>query len=132
LNHAEGKEQVAMDRMFSPELLPIFLGLAGLLLLLIVLLVWQLRRPGEKEVASRLTEFVGPSGAQPAANPRQALERIDRVVAQSKRGGNIQRDLARADVKLTVAEFIIIKIVPATGEPTGSRRARPAASPSQR
>lgn len=100
-----------MDRILSPELLPIFLALGGLLLLLVVVLVWQLRGQRGGDVSSRLTEFVGPSGAQPAANPRQALERIDRVVAQSKRGGNIQRDLARADVKLTVAEYIVIKLL---------------------
>ncbi|MFQ3662343.1 MAG: type II secretion system F family protein [Chloroflexaceae bacterium] len=100
-----------MDRMLSPEMLPIFLGFGGLLLLLIVLLIWQLRSQGSQDVSARLSEFVGPSGPQPVANPRQALERIDRVVVQSKRGGNIQRDLARADVKLTVAEFIIIKIL---------------------
>lgn len=98
-----------MDRMLSPELLPILLG--GLLLLLIVLLIWQLLGQRGADVASRLTEFVGPSGAQPAANPRQALDHIERKVAQSKRGNNIQRDLARADVKLTVTEYIIIKIL---------------------
>lgn len=100
-----------MDRMLSPELLPILLALGGLLLLLIVLLVWQLRGQRSEAVSSRLTEFVGPSGAQAEANPRQALERLDRVVVQSKRGGNIQRDLARADVKLTVTEYIIIKFL---------------------
>jgi len=100
-----------MDRMLSPEMLPIFLAFGGLLLLLIVVLVWQLRGQGGQDVSARLSEFAGSSGPQPAANPRQALERIDRVVAQSKRGGNIQRDLARADAKLTVAEFIIIKIL---------------------
>ncbi len=100
-----------MDRMLSPELLPIVLALGGLLLLLIVLLIWQLRRQRGTEVSSRLTEFVGPSDTQPAANPRQALDHIERKVAQSKRGNNIQRDLARADVKLTVTEFIIIKLL---------------------
>ncbi len=99
-----------MDRMLSPELLPILLALGGLLLL-IVWLVWQLRGQRSEAVSSRLTELVGPSGAQAEANPRQALERLDRVVVQSKRGGNIQRDLARADVKLTVTEYIIIKFL---------------------
>ncbi|MCS6881320.1 MAG: type II secretion system F family protein [Oscillochloridaceae bacterium] len=100
-----------MDRILSPEMLPIVLAIGGLLLLLIILLIWQLSGQRDKDVSSRLAEYVGPATPQPAANPRQALERIDRVVVQSKRGSNIQRDLARADVKLTVAEFIIIKIV---------------------
>ncbi|MGQ9926284.1 MAG: type II secretion system F family protein [Chloroflexaceae bacterium] len=97
--------------MFSPELLSIFVALVGVLLLVIIGLVWWLGGRGEKEVTSRLTEFIGPSDAESAVNPRQALERFDRVVVQSRRGGNIQRDLAQADVKLTVTEFIIIKIV---------------------
>jgi tight adherence protein B len=100
-----------MDRLFSPELLPITLTLLGLFALLVITLVIVLARGRtDTEVASRLSEFAGRSQQQQAANPRQALERFDRVVAGSKQGGNIQRDLARADLKLTVAEFIILKL----------------------
>lgn len=100
-----------MDRLFSPELLPITLTLAGLFSLLIIALIIVLARGrSDADVSGRLSEYAGRSQQQEAANPRQALERFDRVVAGSKQGGNIQRDLARADLKLTVAEFIMLKL----------------------
>lgn len=101
-----------MERLLSPELLPITLvglGLFALLLIALVVLMLQGRR--RDGVAERLSEFAGRAPAeQQTANPRQALERLDRVVSQSKQGGNIQRDLARADLKMTVAEFILLKL----------------------
>jgi tight adherence protein B len=100
-----------MDRLLSPELLPLTLGLLGMLVLIIILAVVLLSRSrGEVDVAGRLSEYAGSGKQQQQANPRQALEQLDKVVAGSKQGGNIQRDLARADLKLTVAEFIIMKI----------------------
>lgn len=100
-----------MDRFLSPELLPITLTGLGLLLLLMILAVVLLTRGrGDPDVAGRLSEYAGRGQQQQQANPRQALERLDKVVAGSKQGGNIQRDLARADLKLTVAEFILLKV----------------------
>jgi tight adherence protein B len=101
-----------MDRLFSPDLLPITLtGAALFALLVIALLVVLARGRRGDDVQSRLTEFASVGKpAQDTRNPRQAIERLDRAMAGSKRGGNIQRDLARADVKLTVAEFILIKL----------------------
>ncbi|NTU83605.1 MAG: secretion system protein [Chloroflexales bacterium] len=84
------------------------LGLLSLLLLAVVGLV--LRRSQSDNVSQRLSEFAGRAVEQPAANPRQALERIDKVVTQSKQGSNTGRDLARADLKLTVAEFYLVKL----------------------
>lgn len=101
-----------MGRFLTPEMLPITAALAVFLLLIIGLIVWLLVGQRRDNISSRLAEVAGGAeGAQPAANPRQALEQIDKVVVQSKRGGNIQRNLARADVKLTVTEFIGIKII---------------------
>ncbi|NCC34733.1 MAG: secretion system protein [Chloroflexia bacterium] len=100
-----------MERLLSPEMMPITLGGLGLLLVLIVAGVVVMLRSGQGDsVTSRLDEFAG-RGDQSTdeANPRQALERIDKVVAKSKQGSNTARDLARADVKLTVAEFYITK-----------------------
>lgn len=100
-----------MDRLLSPELLPLTLGLLGMLVLVIILAVVLLSRSrADVDVAGRLSEYAGSGKQQQQANPRQALEQLDKVVAGSKQGGNIQRDLARADLKLTVAEFIIMKI----------------------
>jgi tight adherence protein B len=101
-----------MERLFSPELLPITLVGLGLFSLLLVTLVGlMLRNRGGDGMSERLSEFAGRAPAeQQAGNPRQALERLDKVVSQSKQGGNIQRDLARADLKLTVAEFVLLKL----------------------
>lgn len=102
-----------MDRFFSPELMPLTLaglGLFALLLLTLVGLVLRGRRGDD--VQNRLSEFAGRAPAEKqGANARQALEQLDKVVVQSRQGGNMQRDLARADLKLTVAEFIIVKLL---------------------
>lgn len=101
-----------MDRFLAPDMLPVTLAGAGLMLLLIAMVVLLARGRSNGEVAVRLSEFAGRGvPAQPGASTRQTLEQIDRVVTQSRQGGNIQRDLARADVKLTVAEFIGIKLL---------------------
>jgi tight adherence protein B len=101
-----------MERLLSPELLPITLVSLGLFALLLIVLVGLMLRGRRGDgVAERLSEFAGRAPAeQQGASPRQALERLDKVVSQSKQGGNIQRDLARADVKLTVAEFVLLKL----------------------
>jgi tight adherence protein B len=101
-----------MDRLLSPEMMPITLGGLVLFLFLIVgvVLIVGRGRGGEADVQARLNEFAGAKVAPQGNNPRQALEQLDKVVAGSKQGGNMQRDLARADLKLTVAEFILIKL----------------------
>lgn len=92
---------------------PVFLVVVGLLILLLIsLVVLVLRRNSSDDVSARLSEFASRAPArdnEPAA--RQALERIDEVVSKSKQGSNIARDLARADLKLTVAEFIGLKLL---------------------
>lgn len=102
-----------LERFLSPEMRPITLMLFGLLVLLVVMtIVVLLRGRRGDDVSQRLSEFAvrgQEQGTEPAA--KQALERIDEVVSKSKRGGNIARDLARADLKLTVAEFIGVQIL---------------------
>jgi tight adherence protein B len=104
-----------MDRLLSPDMMPITLTGTGLLVLLILAVVWiVVRRPNGPDVSQRLTEFASRSdgkASEPAA--KQALERFDEVVSKSKQGGNMARDLARADLKLTVAEFIGVKLLAA-------------------
>ncbi len=98
-------------------MMPIILTGAALLVILILAVVWIVaRRSRTPDVSQRLTEFAGRADAkasEPAA--KQAMERIDSVVSKSKQGGNIARDLARADLKLTVAEFIGVKLLSAVG-----------------
>ncbi|MBX0327610.1 type II secretion system F family protein [Oscillochloris sp. ZM17-4] len=104
-----------MDRLLSPDMMPITLvglGLLSALILAVVVLV--MRGSRTPDVSQRLSEFAGRTDtkqSEPAA--KQALERIDSVVSKSKQGGNIARDLARADLKLTVAEFIGVKLISA-------------------
>lgn len=102
--------------MFAPDKLPITLVGIGVLVILIFVLIWILsRKPSTPDVSQRLAEFAGRTegtSSGPAA-AKQAMERIDKVVSKSKRGGDLARDLARADLKFTVAEFMGVKLVTA-------------------
>ncbi len=103
-----------MERFFSPEVRPLTLTVLGLFgLVMITLIGLVLRRAQGDAVSQRLNEVAGRSSggsdSATAANARQALDRLDKVVVQSKQGGNTARDLARADMKLTVAEFYLVK-----------------------
>jgi len=104
-----------MDRLLSPKMMPITLtGLGLIVLLILVVVIIMMRRSRTPDVSQRLSEFAGrtdPKDSEPAA--RQALDRIDAVVSKSKQGSNMARDLARADLKLTVAEFIGVKVLAA-------------------
>lgn len=103
-----------MERLFSPDLLPLTLTGLGLFLLLIFAIVGLILRSSRRDnVSQRLTEYAGRTVQRSEPAARQALDRIDEVVSRSKQGGNMARDLARADVKLTVAEFIGVKILAA-------------------
>ncbi len=101
-----------MDRLLSPEFMPITLSALGLIVLVLLVAVGMVLRGSRRDaVSQRLSEYVGrPVEQQATANPRQALERIDKVVSKSRQGSNTARDLARADLKLTVAEFYLIKL----------------------
>ncbi|MBC8075380.1 MAG: type II secretion system F family protein [Chloroflexales bacterium] len=64
---------------------------------------------GDAEVSDRLNQFAGRAVAEQSG--REALaHRLDVAVSKSKSGSNIARDIARADLKLTVFEFILFKI----------------------
>lgn len=72
----------------------------------------------KKDVSSRLVEYGGKKGKeavpQTATSTRAAVnERIERAVRGRGFAINIQRTLARADLKLTVAEFMGLKILSA-------------------
>lgn len=101
-----------MERLLSPELMPLTLTGLGLFSLLIFAIVGLVLRGNRRpDVSQRLSEYAVRTNAEQASNPRQALEQIDKVISQSKQGSNIQRDLARADMKLTVAEFVGLKLL---------------------
>lgn len=78
------------------------------------LVVMGLRGNRGGDVDNRLTQFAGRREAEKEAREQQkALARIDAVVAKGKQGSQISRDLARADMKFTVTEFIGLKILAA-------------------
>ncbi len=102
-----------MDRLLSPDMMPFILGILGLLLLVLVAAVIALmRQSATVDVAQRLETLTGREVKERPNEPlaRQAIERIDAVVAKSKQGSSIRSELARADLKLTVAEFIGLKL----------------------
>jgi tight adherence protein B len=121
-----------MEALLANPMLPIALGGLGLVLIVVFVVVIITSRGSEpKEVGERLTTFAGrDESGQDDAGSRQAMERIDAVVSKSKQGNNIARDLARADLKLTVTEFIGTKLLSAlVGAGVGAviGRANPAA-----
>lgn len=67
---------------------------------------------GARGFDDRLNQFAGRTqrNQAPEAKP---LERIDAAVSKGRQGSKIARDLARADLKLTVTEFIGLKILAA-------------------
>jgi tight adherence protein B len=81
------------------------------------------------DVGDRLTQFAGRQERNQAAEAKP-LAKLDAAVAKGKQGSQIARDLARADLKLTVTEFIGLKILAAiAGAGLGAflGRANPAA-----
>lgn len=89
---------------------------AGLVFLVILGVFGMLasRASGGADVGDRLATFGGRQIEQKGdRTQRKALDRIDAVVAKGKQGSQIARDLARADLKLTVTEFIGLKILAA-------------------
>jgi tight adherence protein B len=93
---------------------PVLFG--GLLLMTLLLggglIAVGLRGRNGGDVGSRLSQYAGRQAAEAeATKTERPFARLDSVVSKGKRGSQIARDLARADLKLTVAEFIGIKIV---------------------
>ena len=65
-----------MDRLFSPEFLPLTLTGLGLITALLVVTVGLVIRGTRRDpVAQRLNEFAGRAAAEQQTNPRQRLRR---------------------------------------------------------
>lgn len=93
---------------------PIFLAALGLLLALAVGGVVAVRFVQRDKTGDRLNQFVGAAPVEATdAGSAQTLDDIDKAFSKSKRGSKIARDLAQADLKLRVIEFIGIKILAA-------------------
>jgi tight adherence protein B len=92
-------------------MLPLIGALVVFLIIVGVFMVLARRMGGGDDLGGRLSQYAS-RGNDAAAAPQQTLaQRLDTVVAKGERGGKIQRDLARADLKLTVSEFIALKVI---------------------
>ncbi len=89
--------------------------LLGLLLLGVVgigFLLISMARKNSGGVDDRLAQYTG--AANEAEGPA-FKERVNNAVTKTERGSGIARDLARADIKLTAGEFVMLKIGAALG-----------------
>lgn len=87
---------------------------AGVLFLVIVFIFWIIARSMNRgpDVSDRLSQFAGRQDRN-QAEEEKPLAKLDAAVSKGKQGSQIARDLARADLKLTVTEFIGLKILAA-------------------
>lgn len=102
-----------MQNILGPDILPF--AVAGVAFLGIVLVFGLVARTmGRGDVSDRLAQYARRGGDEGhAVNPEQVFARIDAVVRKSERGNNLARDLARADLKWKVSEFIALKLLSA-------------------
>ena len=68
------------------------------------------RGAGGPDVTDRLTQYGGRSGARDDQQPGN-FAKIDAAFSKGKQGGQIARKLSQADLKLTVLEYVGIKIL---------------------
>jgi tight adherence protein B len=108
-----------MDPML---LLIIVLGVLAVILFVVGLLV--ISRGPRAVVEERLEQYTGAPVAAPVERPqilaeergfKRVAEDLDRVMSRRGVGGGISVDLARADLKLTVTEFVILNLLSVLG-----------------
>jgi tight adherence protein B len=91
-----------------------FVGAGVIFMVIMGVFLLIARRSGSTAPAvdDRLSQFASRREEKPAKEKdAKALAQIDAVVSKGKRGSQMARDLARADVKLTVTEFIGVKVL---------------------
>ncbi len=92
-----------------------FVFILGLLILgtiVIGFLAVNMKRKGSGAVDDRLAQFAGSASDEASPNFKA---RLNEAVTKTERGSGIARDLARADLKLTAGEFVLLKVVAAGG-----------------
>jgi tight adherence protein B len=90
-----------------------YIGAGGLFVVILLIFGIVARSMGRgPDVGDRLSQFAGRQERNQAAEAKP-LAKLDAAVAKGKQGSQIARDLARADLKLTVTEFIGLKILAA-------------------
>src|SRR5512145_947870 len=87
---------------------------AGLIFLVIMLIFGLIARSMGKgaDVGERLNQFAGRQQQEQQVEAKP-LAKLNAAVSKGKQGSQVARDLARADLKLTVAEFFGLKLVAA-------------------
>src|SRR3954469_23798115 len=96
----------------------IMLVAGGIFVLVLFVVVASMGRkslsgaPGSQSVDDRLSQYAGRTD-RAKAEEIKPLAKIDAAVSKGKQGSKIARDLARADLKLTVTEFIGLKLLAA-------------------
>ena len=101
-----------MQGILSPDMLPF--AVAGVVFLVILVVFGIVARSmGSGDVSDRLSQFAGRGPVAKEPGTQQAIARIDAVFSKSKSGNNIARDLARADLRWRVSEFVGLKILAA-------------------
>ncbi len=90
---------------------------AGVIALIFIAIGLLGRRSGDgtsnaRNVDDRLNQFAGRAQRNQQAEPKP-MAKIDAALSKGRQGSKIARDLARADLKLTVAEFVGLKILSA-------------------
>lgn len=88
-------------------------GIVFILILGIFMVLGRRMGNGTAEVDDRLSQFASRRENTGKGQDAKPLAQIDAVVSKGKRGSQMARDLARADIKLTVTEFIGVKILAA-------------------
>ena len=94
------------------NMFPLVIGFAGggAILLFSMVLLLNKKAPN---VDQRLAQITGSAQNKESAPDLRA--RVDSAVTKTERGSRISRDLARADLKLTAGEFVLLKLAGAAG-----------------
>jgi tight adherence protein B len=103
-------EQLAL---LTPYLPYIIAGVFFLVVLGVFAMVAQRADASGRDVGDRLNQFADRRGQQGREGGARPLAEIDARLSQGKRGSQTARDLARADLKLTVTEFYGLKLLTA-------------------
>lgn len=100
-----------MEVLLSSPMFPVIAAVVVFVVIIAVVLLFS-RNTGDNEadISDRLSQYVGAPTEQSNDNAAAIAQRLDAVVSKSKSGSNIARDLARADLKLTVFEFVMAKV----------------------
>jgi tight adherence protein B len=98
---------------FIPYLPYIGAGLFFLIVLGFFAALAQQADTGGKDVGDRLSQFAGRREQQARNASARPLAEFDARLSKGKRGSQTARDLARADLKLTVTEFYGVKLLSA-------------------